>query len=222
MPERARKAVARSVEESGVTLIEDHTLAGLALDGAAPRFIGSYASGAGVLTIGSLSKLCWGGLRIGWIRGAASVIRQLGRVKSAADLGGPPPIQALAVPLIAAFEAASAERRAELGPRRDLLVALLRDHLPEWQFRTPSGGLFLWVRLPCGDTRQFVQFAARHGVALAPGSHFSIDEGPDNHLRLPFQLEEGLLREGVARMTTAWRSFRRVTPSREAREPTFV
>jgi DNA-binding transcriptional MocR family regulator len=222
MPERARRAVAQMVEESGVTLVEDHTLAGLAIDGAVPRYIATYSGGSGVLTIGSLSKLCWGGLRIGWIRGAVSSIRQLGRLKSAADLGGPLPTQALAVPLVAIFESAAAERRAELGPRRDLLAALLSKHLPEWTFRTPSGGLFLWVRLPGVDTRQFAQFAARHGVAVAHGAHFSVDEGPDDHLRLPFLLDERPLREGVARLSEAWRSFRRTAPPRDARQPTLV
>jgi len=39
-------------------------------------------------------------------------------------------------------------RRAQLKPRRDLLVSLLRRQLPEWKFRVPSGGIFLWVKLP--------------------------------------------------------------------------
>jgi DNA-binding transcriptional MocR family regulator len=222
MPERARKAVARMVEESGVTLVEDHTLAGLAIDGAAPPYIASYPGGGGVLTIGSLSKLCWGGLRIGWIRGTASAIRQLGRLKSAADLGSPLPTQALAVPLVGIFESAASARRAELGPSRDLLAALLSERLPEWTFRKPSGGLFLWVSLPGVDTRQFAQYAARHGVAVAHGAHFSVDEGPDDHLRLPFLLDEPSLREGVARLADAWRSFRRTAPARDARQPTLV
>jgi DNA-binding transcriptional MocR family regulator len=221
MPERARRAVAKSIDESGVVLVEDHALAGLTIDGSTPRFIASFADG-GVLTIGSLSKLCWGALRVGWIRGSVAAIRHLGRLKSAADLGGPLPTQALAVSLIGRFEAASAERRAQFGPRRDLLAGLLAERLPDWRFRKPSGGLFLWVQVPGADTRQFAQFAARHGVAVAPGAHFSVDDGPDDHLRLPFLLDEAALREGVERLTAAWHSYRRVTPGRDSREPTLV
>jgi DNA-binding transcriptional MocR family regulator len=221
MPERARRVVARTVDECGVMLVEDHTLAGFAIDGPVPRLIASYTSGGRVLTVGSLSKLFWGGLRIGWIRGAASAIRQLGRLKSAADLGGPLPTQALAVPLVGLVEAASAERRAQLGPRRDRLAALVGEHLPEWRFRKPSGGLFLWVRVPGTDTRQFAQHAARHGVAVAAGAHFSADEGSDDHVRLPFLLEEAFLREGVARLSAAWRSFRRA-PRGTTRETALV
>jgi DNA-binding transcriptional MocR family regulator len=217
MPPAARQAIARTIEETGVTLIEDHALSDVTFEGQPPPAIAAYSRAANIICIGSISKVLWAGLRIGWIRAASSIVRQLGPLKSAADLGGPLPTQAMAVPLVAAIDEARAARRAELRPRRDLLIALLREQLPEWTFLVPSGGLFLWVRLPGVNARQFAQYAARHHVALAPGSLFSVDEGHEEHVRVPYLLDETALRTGVQRLAAAWRGFRQLAPRREPR-----
>jgi DNA-binding transcriptional MocR family regulator len=217
MPESARRAVARLIEETGVTLVEDHALSDTVLEGSPPPVIAACSGAGSVLTIGSISKVCWAGLRVGWVRGPASVIRQLGRLKSAADLGGPLPTQAIAVPLVAALDEAKAARRKELRPRRDLLAALLQQQLPEWTFTIPSGGLFLWVKAPGVNTRQFAQYAARHRVALAPGALFSVDDGHEEYMRVPYLLDETAMRAGIGRLATAWRAFCDLAPRREAR-----
>lgn len=222
MPEKARQAIAQTIEETGVTLVEDHALSDLILDGSVPRVIAGYARTTPILTLGSISKVCWAGLRVGWVRGPAATIRQLGRLKSAADLGGPLPTQAMAVPLIARLEEAKALRRDELRPRRELLVQLLRAELPEWTFTVPSGGLFLWVHAAGVNMRQFAQYAARHRVALAPGAMFSVDEAHEDYLRVPFMLDEAALRDGVARLVTAWRGFHTLAPHRESRPALIV
>ena len=43
-----------------------------------------------VVTVGSLSKTYWGGLRTGWVRAPAGIIARLAAAKAAADLGSPP------------------------------------------------------------------------------------------------------------------------------------
>ncbi len=222
MPQSARQAVARTIEETGVTLVEDHAIADVSFDGQPPPAIAACSDGGNIISIGSISKVWWAGLRIGWIRATPSLIRQLGGLKSAADLGGPLPTQAMAVPLVAALDDARKARREELRPRRDLLAALLRQQLPEWTFTMPSGGLFLWVRTPGVNARQFAQYAARHHVALAPGGLFSVGDGHDEFLRLPYLLDEPALERGVHRLSAAWRAFLQMAPRREARSAAFV
>ncbi len=222
MPQSARQAVARTIEETGVTLVEDHAISDVAFDDQSPPAIAACSRAGNIISIGSISKVWWAGLRVGWIRAVPSVIRQLGRLKSAADLGGPLPTQAMAVPLVAAIDEARAARRAELRPRRDLLAALLRQHLPEWTFMMPSGGLFLWVRTPGVNARQFAQYAARHQVALAPGGMFSVDEDHEEYLRVPYLLDEAALRSGITRLAAAWSAFHQLAPRREARHAPMV
>ena len=47
------------------------------------------AFGAGHLSVGSLSKTSWGGLRIGWVRGEADVVRGLTAVAVRSSMAGP-------------------------------------------------------------------------------------------------------------------------------------
>ena len=154
-----------------------------------------------------MDKLFWGGLRVGWLRGPVSLIRKLSSLKSTWDLHTSVVTQTIATQLLSACDQAIALRRAQLRARRDIVVELLQEHLPAWQCGVPAGGLFLWVTLPSGDSRALAQIAARHGVAVTPGTLFSLDESHVAQLRIPFLLEEPLLRLGVERLAAAWREY---------------
>ena len=58
------------------------------------------------------------------------------------------------------------------------------------------------------DARDFAQCAARHGVAVTPGSAFAADESCVDYLRIPFVLEEAELVAGVERLALAWSQYR--------------
>jgi DNA-binding transcriptional MocR family regulator len=208
MPKASRREIARSAAELGVPVIDDGTLAELVLDAPPPPPpLASFAPAAPVLTVGSLSKLMWPGLRAGWVRAPEPIVERLARLKSANDLGSPLLTQAVAVRLLGVLEEARRLRRMELKPRRDLAAELLREHLPEWHFRLPAGGLFLWVKLPAGDSREFAQVALRHGVLILPGPMMSAAEQHAPYIRLPFLAEPEALRAGVRRLAAAWREY---------------
>jgi DNA-binding transcriptional MocR family regulator len=144
------------------------------------------------------------------------VIQRLARLKTATDLGSSPITQAIAVRLIRATDEARQLRHHQLKPRRDRLASLLQDRLPDWRFRLPAGGLFLWVRLPDGDAREYAQVALRHGVVALPGSTMSADEEHRRFLRLTFVASPETLKAGVIRLSAAWRNYRSTKrPSRE-------
>lgn len=217
MPELQRRAVARLVEARQVPLVEDDSLAALALDGGVPPPIAAFAPGAPILTVGSLSKLFWGGLRVGWIRAPEPLIAQLGRLKAVADLGGSLPSQVIATRLLDRFEVVRRERVAELARRFACMVQLLERHLPTWSWEPPQGGLCLWVRLPYGSGTEFAQVALRHGVSVVAGPVASADNTFDEFLRLPFGLEPSDLEEGVQRLARAWQAYvPLVEPARQA------
>jgi DNA-binding transcriptional MocR family regulator len=208
MPENAQRRIGQLAEEFSVPIVEDHTLGELTLEGTPPSPIAAQSSGDMVLTIGSMSKLFWAGLRIGWVRAPIPVITQLARLKTAHDMGSPSPTQAIATQLMGTLEKAKILRCDELRSKRDLMMQLLREHIPEWEFAVPSGGLFLWVKIPEHDSRYFAQLAARHGVAVTPGPLFAVDDGWINHIRIPFLVDEESINVGVTRLAAAWREFR--------------
>ena len=207
MPVAARKEVARIASDLAIPVIDDGALAELALSGPTPPWIATYAPSAPILTIGSLSKLAWPGLRAGWVRAPEPIIERLARLKSANDLGSPLLTQAIAVRLLAAIDPIRQLRRHELKLRRDLMAGLLRESLPDWKFRLPAGGLFLWVKLPAGDSREFAQVALRHGALILPGPAMSAAEQHAPFIRLPFLAEDETLRTGVRRLSAAWRDY---------------
>jgi len=216
MPRTARKEVARIAGDLGVPIIDDCTFFDLALEGSAPPPLAAFAPDAPLITVGSLSKLIWPGLRIGWVRAPEAIVERLAHLKSAIDLGSPLLTQAVAVRLLDEIETIRKLRRLQLKPRRDLLASLLREWLPGWKFRLSTGGLFLWVKLPGGDSRELAQTALRHGVVILPGPLMSATERHAGFLRIPFIAEPESLRTGIKRLAAAWREYqsgaRRETP----------
>jgi DNA-binding transcriptional MocR family regulator len=203
MPESLRREIARLSQELQVPIVEDNAVAGIAFGRKPPPPIAAFAPSAPVLTIGSMSKLFWTGLRIGYIRGPEPWIARLGRFKALSDLGGPLFSQAVAAALLEHSPAAEKARRRELGERLKLLGELLKEHLPGWTWQRPDGGLLLWVRLPDGNAEELAQIAQRHGVALVAGSANSPDHRFADYVRLPIVAEPATMREGVARLARA-------------------
>lgn len=207
MPAAARREVGRIIAESGVPLIDDCTLADIVLEGSPPPPVAAFAPQAAVITIGSLSKLVCPGLRVGWVRAPAWIVERLARLRSSLDLASPLLTQAIAARLVDDIGRARRLRHQQLKPRRDLLAALFRKHLPEWTFRLPPGGLFLWVKLPRGDARELAQVSQRHGVVILPGPHASAAGRHENFVRIPFLADPATLRGGVQRLSAAWKDY---------------
>jgi DNA-binding transcriptional MocR family regulator len=207
MPRVARKEIAGIAADLGVPVIDDGTFLDLGFEGSPPPPVAAFATDAPVITLGSLSKLIWPGLRIGWVRAPEAIVERLARLKSAIDLGCPLLTQAIAVRLLGRMEMIRKLRWQQLKPRRDLLAALLRERLPGWEFRVPTGGLFLWVKLPRGDARELAQTALRHGVVILPGPLMSPTERYAGYIRIPFIAEPETLQTGVRRLAAAWREY---------------
>ena len=213
MSKEERRILAEISCEYRLPVLEDNTLADLVFNDCVPASIAAYADEAPVISVDSLSKLFWSGLRVGWVRAPSSVVARLARLKAVADLGNSLVSQAIAVRLIEQADELRASRHRELSTRLEFLFDLLHEQLPEWTWTPPSGGPYLWVRLPCGDAQEFAQMALRYGVLITPGASMSVDGSHTAYLRLPFYMEPTLLQEGVYRLAAAWETFTRLPSS---------
>src|SRR5205807_10371776 len=133
--ESARREVMRALEGSGAITIEDLTLADLSLEAKIPPPLAAFTHDATVITVGSLSKLFWGGLRVGWIRGPEPMIARLSRLKVVSDLSGSLVSQAVAVHVLARAKEIMALRRRQVRARLEQASRLLTRHLPGWTWR---------------------------------------------------------------------------------------
>ena len=204
LPSLVRQRLARAATAADVPLIEDEVPADLGFPGMS-RPVPMAAFSDAVISIGSLSKSVWGGLRIGWIRAPAPLINRLARLRAVHDLGGNVPAQLAAAHLVAELD--DLDLATELQARHDHLRGLLTRHLPSWDVPEIRGGQCLWVRLPEGDGNSFAQTALRHGLAILPGSGLDVTGNSESYVRLHFRARPEDLTEAVARLTTAWQAY---------------
>ncbi|MEQ4207472.1 PLP-dependent aminotransferase family protein [Actinopolymorpha sp. B9G3] len=202
-----RCRLARLAERHQIIVVDDTALAGTLIEGSPPTPLAGLSTSERILTIGSMSKLFWSGLRLGWIRGTAQVVSRLAQMKGMTDLGTSLVSQQIAIHLLDRLPDAQATRRRELAEGLAALTGLLGEHLPDWTWRTPRGGASLWVRIPTDSVTNFAHFAVRFGVAILPGTAFSPDSVTDDHTRLPYALPRTAMVAGVQRLARAWDGY---------------
>lgn len=197
----ARTAIADVVARHPVLVIEDTSSADLVLDdsGYRPSLAGRLDPRR-VVTIGTTSKLMWGGLRVGWVRADPTVVRTLTRMRTTIDIGTPVADQLVAADLVATTDRMRELRTATLRPALARTEALVRERRPGWSWTTPSGGTSLWIDLGDADAVAVAEQARRRGVRLVAGPSFSAFEGHRTRLKLPFWHPVGLLADALERM----------------------
>lgn len=202
-----RRALVRLAQEYGVTIIEDLTMADLHWTTPTLPPLAIHAPQGDVISIGSLSKVVWGGMRIGWIRASTEVIARLARFKAIQDLGSPLLSQVMAVRLLRDWDAFLTQRRQELQQH----LAIMEEHvgrwLDTWTWQTPMGGLFLWLQLPQGDARELAQEALHHGVLVTPGPTLSVDEQHSRYVRLSYIRSPEEIIAGLQCLHEAWHCY---------------
>jgi DNA-binding transcriptional MocR family regulator len=204
-----RQRIAELLTAARVPLVEDHALAGLLWGDPPPPPIAAHAAEHPVAVVGSLSKLFWGGLRVGFVRAPAPVALRVARVKATHDLGSSAISQLVAQRLLEHPDTRAflATRNADLRRRYDALAGLLERHLPSWRWVEPAGGLSVWVQLPEPVAEPFAQAALREGVAVATAEALSPSGVHLDRLRLSFAGPIDELEEAIARLAATWRSF---------------
>lgn len=190
-----REFLAAAAAREGTVLVVDETTALLDIDRGPLPPMACFSPN--ILTLGSLGKVAWGGLRIGWIRGPRDMLAQILRNRPAVDLGTPLVEQLAATHLLADLPSMVASRSLDLRRGRDNAVSLLREALPQWKVRSPDGGLNLWINTETVSSSALALAARAEGLGLVPGPRFGIDGAFERYLRLPFSYGEGQMRDAV-------------------------
>jgi DNA-binding transcriptional MocR family regulator len=220
MEPATRQRYAAVLREVGGVALVDETLQPTALTGrTVPPPFATFAGDA--ITVGSASKIFWGGLRIGWIRAPLDLVPRLLATRVQMDLGCCLLEQLVLAELLARPDSMR-ERRQVLLQQRDALAQALREHLPDWRFQLPEGGLSLWLHLPHGSSTRLAAALEPAGVNLAPGPLFGAEGGFDNCLRLPYARPAHELVDAVQRIALAWQSLPQDAPARSGRRPRLV
>ncbi len=205
-----RDALLNTARRTGALVVENLAQAGLHLEPEGEPAVPLAARDETVIAVGSLSKLLWAGLRVGWIRTPAALRGHLLRLRSASDLAPGVPAQIVATRLLHAVGDPWLDAlRTALRARRDLLLALLGRHLPAWRPEPPAAGLSLWAGLPVTDSETYAHLASRYGVIVAPGAAHCVDGRHHAGIRLSIAESPHVLEAAVDRLAAAWEQHSR-------------
>ena len=165
-----------------------------------------------VIQISTVSKTMAGGMRLGWLVAAESIIDQLALAKQRVDVASPSLEQLLVAEFLAerGYDDHLATLRVAHRQRHDALIAAIHRHLPPGtlNFAPVDGGLYLWCSVGYNiDTRDLLDPATLAGVVFVPGDVFyptRCDSSGRHELRLCFSaVPPAMIDEGIRRLAPA-------------------
>lgn len=155
-----------------------------------------------VIHLGSFSKIFAPGFRLGWAIAHPEILDRIYVCKQSLDLCPPVFDQYVAAEFLKSGRLdENLKKTIELYKgKRDLLLGLLDEHMPECvRWTHPEGGLFLFLTMPEGfDAVKFYDVALDAGVAYVAGEFFHPDRSGKNTMRLNFSfMSPERIREGI-------------------------
>lgn len=209
MPEELRSALIGTLTAQGSYILADETTAELTLG--PPRLVRPFAAAAehahqrdAIITVGSLGKSVWGGLRVGWIRASPELVARLEVSRRIGDLGTGTWEQVIALLALERYDEILAERAVAHAAQYRALAEQVAADFPEWTLPRVAGGVSAWVDLGGHHSTRLARAGARNGVRLAPGPRFGSPGVFERFTRFPFSAPAEDLRESVRRLRDAW------------------
>ena len=155
-----------------------------------------------VIHLGSFSKIFAPGFRLGWAIAHPEILDKIYVCKQSLDLCPPIMDQYVAAEFLASgrLDENLVKSVALYKGKRDLLLSLLQEHMPQGvKWTHPEGGLFLFLTMPEGfEAVKFYDRALDAGVAYVAGEFFHPDGSGENTMRLNFSfMTEDKIRAGI-------------------------
>jgi DNA-binding transcriptional MocR family regulator len=173
----------------------------------------SMDEGGVVIYLGTLSKVVFPGLRIGWVAAASGCIERLVALNRFSSLTGNSLGQAAVAQFCSSGEFETYLRRLHRTHRRrmQVMLASMDQHLPADRalWTRPTGGYTTWVRLPrraAQEERALLEACRRERVAISPGSLYFAAAPRELCFRLSISsVPEARIEEGCRRLGRALR-----------------
>ncbi|MDP3179583.1 MAG: PLP-dependent aminotransferase family protein, partial [Spirochaetaceae bacterium] len=185
-----RRAILEIARSRGIPIVEDSPYRELNFSGKTLPSIWTLAGGEGVILLKTFSKMLLPGMRMGWIAAGAPFMDKIVMLKQSVDLCTASFTQFI----LAEFLRRGLMRRtiekaiARYIPKRDAMLAALDSSMPRGTtWSRPTGGMFLWAKLP-GDLSANALFdkSAPAGVVFVKGRQFHCDGSGEGTMRLNF------------------------------------
>ncbi|MDH6166946.1 GntR family transcriptional regulator/MocR family aminotransferase [Variovorax boronicumulans] len=170
-----RQWLLRKAELQDFVIIEDDYEAENLYEGAPMPALKSLDKTGRVIYVGSVSKSLSPALRLGFIVAPRALIKELRLIRHAMVRHPSAFLQHAYALFLSLGHHESHARRVNHAMQERLAIAAqaLRDHLPDFEFRLPSGGASIWVQAPTWvDANELSLMARNHGVLIEAGDVF--------------------------------------------------
>ena len=206
-----RRRLIELARDYRAVILEDDPYGRLTYDGATHPTLYELDGGAGnVVSVNTFSKVVAPGLRVGWVLGKPDVIARMVAARHGMDTC----TNVVGQRLIAAFmedhglDDHIVDLRERYGHKLEAMLRALQHNFdgdPGVEWTRPTGGFFVWLRLPGVVADELVNAALANGVFFIPGSAFTTTAGFRDCLRLNFTFpSERDIAEGVARLKAVY------------------
>ena len=202
-----RCRIVEIIKDSNCLLIEDDPYGSLRFQG---EPVGSFHHHLPDQTIllGSFSKTVVPGFRIGWVAAPETIYDKLLIAKQASDLHTCNFTQYVLFDFLTnnAIEDHISRIRSAYGNQCKAMIQAIERDFPDYVSCTrPSGGMFLWGRLPSDmSSLDLFEKAVRRKVVFVPGEPFYTRETRSSTFRLNFSCtDEEVIDDGIARLAEA-------------------
>lgn len=199
-----RKKLIQIARQREIPIVEDSPYRELSFTGKVLPSLWSLSEGDGAIQLRTFSKILFPGMRMGWIVADKAIIDKVIMLKQSVDLCTPSFTQLILAEYIKRGRMKqSIEKAIECyKPKLSAMLNALNKFMSEEvKWSKPTGGMFLWLKLPqVIDTKDIFMTAIEHNVAYVIGRPFHCDRSGGNTMRLNYsfpsveQIEKGIQR----------------------------
>jgi len=189
MPDEKKKDMVALLTRHDVPLIEDDVYGELYFGDRRPKPAKAFDTKGIVMHCSSFSKCLAPGYRVGWAS-PGRYAKTVERLKLTTTLSTSVPAQ---IALASYLQKGGYDRhlrslRHTLQLQQIKFVEAVERHFPEGtRLTSPSGGYFLWVKLPDRvNSLELHRAALNLGISIAPGPIFSAQKGFTDYVRLNY------------------------------------
>lgn len=161
-----------------------------------------------VMYISSFSKILFPGIRIGWLAANKKIIHQFTMLKQLCDLHANSISQWIVDRFLrcGGYKEHIRKLCKEYKESRDVMIeALIKNPVRGMEWTKPSGGFYIWCKLPDGIPHMALMInAANKGVSYVPGTAFFTGGRGGAYMRLNYTYPtKDQIKVGIKRLKTA-------------------